>query len=618
MRCKILLIALLAILARAELYAQANCTTPHPCLPNWGMDPEILWPPVGDEIENPVKLPGFSIYIGSPIYGLGMAASRGIQMVSSSTNTGEGMFTCYDFWAGRTYYVCLMAHNTSAVSQGKLILEAYNSSTSAVQVLTNTANSSNDYYNGGDFLPVKFSFTATSDYDQLRVYTIGNAGYSVIIDDMQAVEVPTVTADDATIDGCGSTILRATSTNNLNVTWSPSNRLSATSGPVVTARPCNTFTYTAEYTSSCTGGCTNTAQVTVNVNPGTSISANPSTITGCGSTTLTASSTNPMDVVWTPSDGLNQTTGNIVEASPCKTTKYTATFHCPTGCTYTKEINVVVNNGSILNNSENIQCRGPISMEYVGDPCPGSSFEWKGPNNNIVSVLPSWSIASSTPDDQGTYTLKITTPAGCVSTYTTVVQMEGCCNVVADFDIDGENPLAFINKTKVNGVEATQGVWSWNFGDGSTSTIKNPAHTFHVMADYEVCLIALISDGLSTCCDKICKAVTIPDWATCQPQAAFDYKLMNSVTHQVQFWDRSAFASTGPWGFYGHYGYIQNWEWKVKLNGIPLSLPMPHLQNQLITFPGPGSYTVTLWIEYLDTVHGEVCEDEWSEIIIID
>ena len=47
--------------------------------------------------------------------------------------------------------------------------------------------------------------------------------------------------------------------------------------------------------------------------------------------------------------------------------------------------------------------------------------------------------------------------------------------------------------------------WSWDFGDGNTSTIQNPTHTYANDSTYQVCLT--VSDGCAT--DNTCTAITI-------------------------------------------------------------------------------------------------------------
>jgi len=45
--------------------------------------------------------------------------------------------------------------------------------------------------------------------------------------------------------------------------------------------------------------------------------------------------------------------------------------------------------------------------------------------------------------------------------------------------------------------------WSWDFGDGTTSTEQNPQHLFTSSQDYEVCLTATNDAGSSTTCEPL-------------------------------------------------------------------------------------------------------------------
>jgi len=62
---------------------------------------------------------------------------------------------------------------------------------------------------------------------------------------------------------------------------------------------------------------------------------------------------------------------------------------------------------------------------------------------------------------------------------------------------------------KVTFKDASTGAakWTWNFGDGSKSTLKNPTHTYKKAGKYKVCLN--ICNSGSTSCKSICKTVTV-------------------------------------------------------------------------------------------------------------
>jgi PKD repeat protein len=51
--------------------------------------------------------------------------------------------------------------------------------------------------------------------------------------------------------------------------------------------------------------------------------------------------------------------------------------------------------------------------------------------------------------------------------------------------------------------------WSWNFGDGVTSTEQNPEHEYATAGDYEVCLTVTNEGGSNTTCETIALQVGI-------------------------------------------------------------------------------------------------------------
>ncbi|MFN8397741.1 MAG: PKD domain-containing protein [Bacteroidia bacterium] len=108
--------------------------------------------------------------------------------------------------------------------------------------------------------------------------------------------------------------------------------------------------------------------------------------------------------------------------------------------------------------------------------------------------------------------------------------------------------------------------WSWDFGDGGTSTLQNPSHTYANTGTYQVCLITTNACGNDTSCQAV--SVLCP-----QPAANF------SVTQnqlQVNFSDLTTGNPTG-------------WTW-VFGDGSPNSIQ----SNPSHTYAAPGTYQVCL------------------------
>jgi len=107
------------------------------------------------------------------------------------------------------------------------------------------------------------------------------------------------------------------------------------------------------------------------------------------------------------------------------------------------------------------------------------------------------------------------------------------------FNIAG-NPVAFTNSTN-----AGTWTWLWKFGDGTTSTVENPSHTYTALGDYEVTLIV----SNTNCSDSIkhtVRVVPIPpvaDFAPipsgCEPLnvAVVNTSLHTETPGTTYFWD---------------------------------------------------------------------------------
>lgn len=64
------------------------------------------------------------------------------------------------------------------------------------------------------------------------------------------------------------------------------------------------------------------------------------------------------------------------------------------------------------------------------------------------------------------------------------------------------NTISINNQSTGNGL-----IYSWNFGDGATSSLKNPSHTYANNSNYTVCLT--ITSTVDTCNDSYCKSFSV-------------------------------------------------------------------------------------------------------------
>ena len=112
--------------------------------------------------------------------------------------------------------------------------------------------------------------------------------------------------------------------------------------------------------------------------------------------------------------------------------------------------------------------------------------------------------------------------------------------------------------------------WSWDFGDGDTSTEQNPAHTYAERGDYTVSLTVSNKAGSDT--------DTLPIVVLAPPNANFSAsEARASVNSNIQFTDEST-------------GDIDSWSWDFGDGSTSTE------QNPTHVYKDAGTYTVSLTV----------------------
>lgn len=208
-----------------------------------------------------------------------------------------------------------------------------------------------------------------------------------------------------------------------------------------------------------------------------------------------------------------------------------------------------------------------------------TSYEWDfgdGGTSTLQNPTYTWMA-------QGTYTVRliITTSTGCRDTLTIPDAIRVGSKPVADFTaqpipVCGRQPVFFTDLS----VPADQ--WLWDFGDGGTSTLQNPSHSYSDTGYFTVTLIAT-NNG---CPDTIVKAnypYVLPPIARFVATANCSNRLQFTFTDQ----------SIAP----------QSWRWDFGDGNTSTA------QNPVHTYPAFGPYTVRL------IVTNGTCADTLSQVI---
>ncbi len=212
-------------------------------------------------------------------------------------------------------------------------------------------------------------------------------------------------------------------------TWSPNIAITATTGANVTSNPLTTTTYTLTGTSA--SGCTtqHTVVVTVVNTPTISVTPNNPFVCSGAAATMTASGANTF--TWSPSAGLNATTGATVSASPSGTTTYTVIGTLNSGCTGSTTVVVSLgNNPTVTTNPSTSQlCDGAnINISAFG----AISYLWS-PSNTLNNPTSPSVIAN--PTINTTYTVIGTAANGCTASATSAISLVQPQQVIATFDL---------------------------------------------------------------------------------------------------------------------------------------------------------------------------------------
>ncbi|MFH2095534.1 MAG: PKD domain-containing protein [Bacteroidota bacterium] len=164
----------------------------------------------------------------------------------------------------------------------------------------------------------------------------------------------------------------------------------------------------------------------------------------------------------------------------------------------------------------------PLSIQFnENSPDLGQSYVWNFGDNDLDNLSFSKN-PSHTYDEPGVYdvTLTVTSAEGCVSQLTIWQMIHVFVGPVAKFMADPEvasiiKPIVFFENLSIDADDYT-----WVFGDGDTSNVVNPWHTFPIYPTgaYNVMLIAHTNKG---CSDTAYKEIVIKNEITFYAPSAF-------------------------------------------------------------------------------------------------
>ncbi|MCX6693663.1 MAG: PKD domain-containing protein [Methanomicrobiales archaeon] len=220
----------------------------------------------------------------------------------------------------------------------------------------------------------------------------------------------------------------------------------------------------------------------------------------------------------------------------------------------------------------------PLTVKFY-DKSTGypTSFAWAfGDGTSSTQKEPEHTYTKA-----GTYTisLKASNTAGS-GTNTKAGYIKVTDAVVASFTATPEKGYAPLS---VNFKDTTVGKvvkYYWTFGDGGTSTRKNPAHIFEKAGNYTVCLTVQTSTANS----KVCKTITVTEAKV----ADFSGEpVRGTMPLTVSFTDQSS-------------GTPINWFWNFGDGPSGIGNFVDGVKNPVYTYQAPGTFSVSLTASYAD------------------
>ncbi len=224
----------------------------------------------------------------------------------------------------------------------------------------------------------------------------------------------------------------------------------------------------------------------------------------------------------------------------------------------------------------------------LGSGCTITGWTWDfGDGNSSNAQNPTHTYSAN-----GSYTVCLTVTANCngkicTETICYDVMVNGCnpcpCGLGANFSFSTSDcKVQFQNLSLTNGCTQITG-YSWDFGDGATSSAANPSHTYAGSGTYAVCLTIYGNNGYKKCQETICYEVEVDcDPCVCEIFPKFNYKEANCV---VKFNDLTTTNSCTS---------ILSWNWDFGDGNTSTA------QNPTHVYSSPGVYVVCLTVEGFD------------------
>ncbi|MBX7242131.1 MAG: PKD domain-containing protein [Bacteroidia bacterium] len=289
---------------------------------------------------------------------------------------------------------------------------------------------------------------------------------------------------------CKGSVTRIQANGDGTFKWTPQSAIVETGNNYIIAAPEENTTFTVYATGE--DGCESLAKVSITVQEAAPVEILPNTSVICSGDSILLEARTSYPVRWSEPVDIRLTASKQIMVSPSETTVYRLNGWDENGCLMTGMKTVIVkkNQTARITAPQSAVCEGgQITLEASG----GKEYLWL-PATGITTRRGAQAVVS--PEANETYRVIVRDEEGCKDTASFAINARFFSPVVevSQWEIDMANERGLVSFE-----DKTQGAsqWSWDFGDGGKSDLKNPKHVFSSPGNYKVVLN--VSNGV---CEK--------------------------------------------------------------------------------------------------------------------
>lgn len=298
---------------------------------------------------------------------------------------------------------------------------------------------------------------------------------------------------------CAGSAIQLHASGGVRYEWSPAAGLDTPTSQSPLATPSQSNLYTVTVFDSL--GCSSSDSIELTVHPLPVVNASADTAL-CAGDTVRLSSGGGTEYLWAPLQWLDDPSHASPLATPASSVTYTVTVTDHNKCVSRDSVSITVYE---------------LPAAFAGDDvsiCTGDTIQLSASGGMAFQWTPFIGISSDTiaaplafPSVTTTYMLEVTDTNGCTSEDDiTVFAIESpAAGFDALFQLTCDGVEAQFINTSLSAINYT-----WLLGDGTTSALENPAHTYSYLGTYNIVLIA--ENG--GCSDTVSLAKSIGDLAS--------------------------------------------------------------------------------------------------------